>query len=289
MSAVDRHHDRLLALVGDADVVEIQGGFGFLEGPVWQKDRSRLIFSDIPESTMYQLVEGVVSVYRKPSDKANASAFDPAGRLVTCQHATSRVVREEADGSLTVVADAWEGRELNSPNDVIVASDGTIIFTDPTFGRQEYFGVPRPVPQARRGVYAVDPSGAIRCLANDFLQPNGLCLSADESVLFVNDTERRHIRRFDYVDGRVSGGEVWAEITGEGAGDPDGLKVDDRGNVFCTGPGGVHVFSPDGELLGVIRVPNGVANFGWGGEGLRILFFCAGSSLFSLALPSPSA
>jgi gluconolactonase len=287
MSILELRDDRLAGIVDAGELREVATGFEFTEGAVWDDERGRLIFSDIAGDTMYQLTGDDLAVYRSPSHMGNGNCWDPAGRLVTCEHATSRVVRQEADGTVTVLADGFGGREFNSPNDVIAASDGTVIFTDPTFGRNAFFGVERPLPREERGVYAVRPTGDVVCLADDFAQPNGLFLTADESALFVNDTERRHIRRFAYSPESVSGGEVWAEVTGTGAGDPDGLKTDSAGNVYCTGPGGVHVFAPDAACLGVIRVPQAVANFTWGDADRQTLFFCATNSIYAVRVSIP--
>lgn len=288
MTILEIRDERLTDVVdAGAEMETIADGFLFTEGVVWDRRADRFVFSDMAGDTMYQLRDGTVTPYRAPSRKANGNCWTPDGRLVTCEHATSRVVREELDGSLTVLADSFDGAELNSPNDVIAAADGTVLFTDPTFGRNEFFGVPRPLPRDDRGVYAVRASGAVLRLADDFAQPNGLCLSDDEQTLYVNDTERRHVRRFDFHGDSVSGGDVWVEVTGDGAGDPDGLKLDAAGNLWCTGPGGVHVFAPDGTSLGVVRVPKPVANFTWGGPDLRTLVCCATTTLYAVRTRQP--
>jgi gluconolactonase len=188
-----------------------------------------------------------------------------------------------------VLATHYEGRELNSPNDIVVKSDGRIYFTDPTYGRMPYYGVERPQQLDFQGVYRVDPDGAnLTLLADDFSQPNGLCFSLDEKRLFVNDTERGHIRVFDVgADGGLTGGSVWAEVKGEGAGGPDGMKIDSRGNLYCCGPGGLHVFSPEAQSLGVIRVPEVVANFTWGDEDKKSLFLTASGSLYRVRTRTP--
>ncbi len=281
MTALEVRDGRMEVVVGTGVLAEVARGFGFTEGVVWNPVDHYLVFSDIPGSCMYRVVGDEVSVYRRPTDMSNGNAYDPQGRLVTCQHATSRVVREEADGTLTVLADEYDGLELNSPNDVIVARDGTVLFTDPTYGRNGMFGVARPVPQPVRGVYALGPAGVLRRLADDFEQPNGLCLTQDERFLFVNDTGRSHVRRFDYrADGTLGGGDVWAEVTGTGNGAPDGMKIDGARNLWCTGPGGVHVFAPDATCLGVLRTPQQVANFTWGDDDLRTLYLCGATALY---------
>jgi gluconolactonase len=290
---------RLEAIVSNQPVVKRAGGFEFTEGPVWSPSGT-LVFSDIPASTLYEFDPATdhVGRYRERSNKANGNTYDHQGRLITCEHATSRVVREEADGSLTVLAAEYAGAELNSPNDAVVDKAGRIFFTDPPYGRMDIpQGVPRPLPQPVRGVYGLRPDdGSITLLADDFDSPNGLCFAEDETVLFVNDSPRMHIRRFEVRDAmvaggevRLAGGEVWARLEGPGNGEPDGMKVDSEGNLFCCGPGGVHVFSPEGQCLGVVLVPEVVANFNWGDEDRRTLYMCANTGLYScrVLVPGP--
>ena len=189
---------------------------------------------------------------------------------------------------MTVLASHYKGKELNSPNDVVVKSDGAIYFSDPIYGRVEYYGNPRPLPLDYRGVYRVLPDGTLDLLADDFGQPNGLCFSLDEKRLFVNDTERGHIRVFDVgADGKLSGGAVWAETTGPGDGAPDGMKVDTQGNVYCCGPGGIHVFDPNGTCLGVVLMPEGTANFCFGDDDYRSVYVTASSSLYRFRVQIP--
>jgi gluconolactonase len=185
---------------------------------------------------------------------------------------------------MTILASHYEGKELNSPNDLTVKSDGAIYFSDPSYGRKEHFGVPREPELSFRGVHRIDPDGkSLALLADDFAQPNGLCFSLDEKILFVNDTDRQHIRAFDVKpDGTIHNSRVWARTTGEGAGAPDGMKVDSAGNVYSCGPGGIHVFAPDAVCLGVIRVPEYTANFCWGDEDLKSLFIAASTSIYRI-------
>jgi len=283
---------RFLEVVGtDVRVEQVATGFGFTEGPVWDRVGSRLIFSDMKHDHMRCWQDGSgITTYRRPSNKGNGSAFDRDGRLLTCEHATSRLVREERDGSFTVLASHYEGRELNSPNDLTVKSNGTIYFSDPTFGRiREDVGVPRPLTLDFRGVYSVTPGGKdLRLLVDDFEQPNGLCFSPDESRLFINDTPRLHIRVFDVKpDGSISGGKVWAETTGEGEGRPDGMKLDSAGFLYCTGPGGVHIFDPAGVCLGVILTPERPTNFAWGDGDRCSLYITAQTSLYRARVKTP--
>ncbi len=282
--SVEIRDDRFHTVIGSAvDLEQLGTGFDFTEGPIWHPTEKHLIFSDMPGNHMRRWTpDGGIVTFRKPSNMANGNTYDRVGRMVTCEHSASRVIRTEPDGSITVLATHYDGKELNSPNDIVVKSDGRIYFTDPTFGRMEYYGLPREQDLDFQGVYRVEEDGSgLTLLADDFAQPNGLCFDGDESRLYVNDTERGHIRVFDVnPDGTVSGGEIWAEVVGEGEGAPDGLKLDVDGNVYCCGPGGVHVFAPDATCLGVIRIPEPVANFTWGDDDMRSIFVTASSSLY---------
>ena len=288
---VEIRDDRFRDVVGDdAPVEEVAGGFEFTEGAMWHHVEKHLIFSDMPGNIMRKWTpENGIETFRQPSNMANGNYYDKQGRLVTCEHATSRVTRTELDGSITILATHYDGKELNSPNDVIVRSDGTIYFTDPSFGRMEYYGVPRDQELAFRGVYKLDPaSGDLTLLADDFDQPNGLTLSLDEKLLFVNDTMRAHIKVFDVDgDGCVSNVREWATVVGDRDGLADGMKIDSKGYLYCTGPGGVQVFADDAPCLGVIYVPQGVTNFTWGDDDLRTLYIDAGTSLYRTRVKVP--
>ena len=283
---VEIRDERFRAVVGDdVEIEEVGNGFDFTEGPIWNHVEKHLIFSDIPGNIMRRWrPDGSVETWRQPSNMANGNAYDPAGRVVTCEHATSRITRTEADGSITVLASRYGGKELNSPNDIVVKRDGSIYFTDPSFGRMEYYGLPREQQLTFQGVYRLEPeSGALTLLVHDFDQPNGLCFSLDQSQLFVNDTIRAHVRVFDVdAHGRLQNGRVWAEPTGDRDGAPDGMKIDGGANLYVTGPGGIHVFAPDAACLGVINMPQGCANFCWGEDDLKSLFVTAGTSLYRL-------
>ena len=288
----DPRDARFEAVVACDVVIERRGsGFGFTEGPVWDARNRRLMFSDMKQDCMrcWSAADGI-TIFRQPSNKANGNALDASGRLLSCEHATSRVVRQTNQGTLEVVASHFDGKELNSPNDIVVKSDGSIYFTDPTYGRiREDLGVLRQQQLGFQGVYRVGADGSgPRLLADDFQQPNGLCFSLDERALFVNDTMRKHIRRFDVLpDGSVTGGAVWAETVGEEPGVPDGMKINAVGDLFCTGPGGIHVFDTAARLLGVIRLPERPANFAWGGDDNCTLFVTATTSLYSLRTRLP--
>jgi len=282
---------RFASVAGQSVAVEkIAGGFLFTEGPLWHGRDRYLLFSDMPGDHMrkWTPAEGI-STFRKPCAQSNGLTWDRQGRLIVCQHATSTLTRSEADGSTTVLASHHKGKELNSPNDVVASSTGAVYFTDPTYGRLEYYGNPRPLQLDFRGVWRVGADArAPVLLADDFGQPNGLCFSLDERHLFVNDTERRHIRRFDVsADGALGDGRVWAETTGEGKGAPDGMKIDSAGNIYCCGPGGIHVFAPDAACLGVIRTPETAANFCFGDDDLRSLYVTASTSLYRVRVATP--
>ncbi len=289
--SVEIRDQRFVDVVGaGVEYERLADGLGFTEGPQWDPRQQRLLFTDIPGNAILQWSHAAgVRVFRAPSDMANGLTWDRDGRLLCCEHATSRVTRIESDGTVTVIAAAYEGKELNSPNDIVVKRDGGIYFTDPTYGRMKYYGVARVPVLGFRGVYRVEPEGArIRLLADDFAQPNGLCFSIDERQLFVNDTERMHIRVFDVVgDGTLRNGRLWAELSGEGAGAPDGMKIDREGNLYCCGPGGIHVFDRVATVLGVIRVPRPVANFTWGEDDLKSLFITATDNLYRIRVRVP--
>lgn len=290
---VEIRDERFRAAVGDKASFERLGtGFVFTEGAVWHPRERHLIFSDIPGNHMRRWSAAGIASFRQPSNKANGNTYDRAGRLLTCEHATSRVTRIAPNGTIAVVASHYQGKELNSPNDIVVKSDGWIYFTDPTYGRTKDFGVERPLQLDFRGVYRVREDGsALTLLAGDFGQPNGLCFSRDETRLFVNDTERGHIRAFDLKpDGTLSGGAVWVEVARNGKGDPDGMKIDSAGNLYCCDcrdEGGLHVFAPDARLLGIIRPPEATANFTWGDDDMKSIFLTASTSLYRMRTNTP--
>jgi gluconolactonase len=285
---VEIRDPRFTTVVGDDPPCEqVATGFLFTEGPLWHPGERALLFSDMPGDHLrkWSARDGVTT-FRKPCAQSNGLAWDPLGRLLVCEHATSRLT--EPDGRSTVLASHYDGKELNSPNDVVTRADGSIYFTDPIYGRVEYYGNPREPQLDFRGVYRVAPEGALTLLADDFGQPNGLCFSLDAQRLFVNDTDRKHIRVFEIdAAGRATGGQVWAETTGDGAGAPDGMKLDQAGNLYCCGPGGIHVFAPDATCLGVIGLPEYTANFCFGDDDLRSLYVTASTSVYRLRLATP--
>jgi gluconolactonase len=289
--AVSVLSEKLRELVDEnADVEQIATGFTFTEGPIWMPDGS-LHFSDMPgdKRRRWHPDEGV-TVLRDPSNKCNGMTLDNDGNMIVCEHVTSSVVRESPDGGRETLATHWGDKELNSPNDVIVARDGSIIFTDPTYGRMPGFGLEREQDLDFQGVYRIPAGGGdLQLLVDDFAQPNGLCFTADESLLYINDTTRAHIRVFDVgADHQLSNGRVFAENIGTAdlaKGDlVDGMKLDERGNVYVTGPEGVLVFSPDGEHLGTIKIPEPVGNLNWGDDDWKSLYIPASTSVYRVRM-----
>ncbi len=282
----------MLQLVDEeAELERLGTGFTFTEGPIWNP-AGYLLFSDMPGDVRRRWDErdGVREV-ANPSNKGNGMTLDADGRLLVCEHVTSSVVRIDPDGSgagREVLASHHQSRELNSPNDVIVGDDGAIYFSDPTFGRMPGFGIEREQELDFQGVYRIAPEGGEpELLVDDFVQPNGLCFSPDNSLLYVNDTTRAHIRGFDVQpDGSLRNGRVLADGVGSGdleRGDlADGMKVDEHGNIWVTGTGGVMVFAPDGQHLGTVEVPENVGNINWGGPDWNWLFIPASTSLYRL-------
>jgi gluconolactonase len=288
---IEVRNSRFWQVIGTgAHLEQIATGFRFLEGPVWNPHDRHLTFSDILGNCLYRWSrqEGVWEL-RKPSQMANGNTYDRQGRLLTCEHATSRVMRTNQDGGLEVLASHYQGKELNSPNDIVVKSDGAIYFTDPNSGRGARYGVAREQELSFQGVYRLDPDDARLTLLEDGLsKPNGLCFSPDEESLFVSDTDRGHIRVFDVQnDGTLSGGRVWATLEAKGIGVADGMKVDQEGNLYCTGPGGLHLFDPDAEYLGIVHMPEHTTNLAWGDQALCSLYITAATSLYRLRVKIP--
>lgn len=268
----------------DAELERVAGGFQFTEGPVWRD--GGLLYSDIPNSRTVRWQESPegfsVSTYRTPSGNANGLTLDRQGRLISCEHSARRVSRQEADGSFATLADSYQGKRLNSPNDVVVSTDGTLYFTDPPYGVEDLGQEP---DLDFRGVYMITPDGALHLLADDFDRPNGIALAPDERTLYVNDSRRRHIRAFVVRDdGTLHNYRVWTDMSSSDDGSPDGMKVDTDGNVFCTGPGGVWVMNPAGHVLGRIIGDEQPANVGWGEANWSTLFVTARTGLYRIRL-----
>src|SRR6266851_4098731 len=258
---VEIRDPRFTAVVGPKIEFErIATGCLFTEGPLWHPTGQYLLWSDMPGDHLrrWSAKDGVTT-FRKPCNKSNGLTWDHQGRLLACEHASSQVSRTEADGRITAVATHYDGRELNSPNDIVCAV-------------------------YRAGADPKHPT----LLVDDFDRPNGLCFSLDGRRLFINDTARKHIRVFDVqAGGGLAQGRLWAETTGEGAGAPDGMKIDSAGNVYCCGPGGIHVFTPEAACLGVIRVPEHTANFAWGDDDYRSLYITASTSVYKIRVQVP--
>lgn len=274
-------------VLGNAPVKRLATGFDWTEGPVWFGDAGCLLFSDIPNNRIIRWSEDGVSTYRQPSNYANGHTRDRQGRLVTCEHGTRRVTRTEWDGTVTVIADNYQGKRLNSPNDVIVAPDGAIWFTDPHYGIMTDYEGSKAEQELPCSVYRVSAEGAIEAVITDMQGPNGLAFSPDGSRLYVADTGRmftsdpRHIRVFDMVAGRPANGRIFHVIT---PGCADGIRVDTDGNVWSSAADGVHCIAPDGHLMGKILVPELVSNLCFGGLAKHRLFITATTSVYSVVL-----
>ncbi len=269
----------------ESKLEKIATGFVFTEGPVWDAKIKCLFFSDIPANIMrkWSSTKGI-EIYRQPSGKSNGLTIDKQGRLIACEHANRRVSRTEKDGTVITIADKYEGKKLNSPNDVVVKSDGSIYFTDPPYGLTAEFGNLGEQELPFQGVYRLSTDGKLTLLIDDFDKPNGLAFSPDESLLYIDDTDRAHVRVFNVnADGTISNGRVFAELKGEEPGAVDGMKIDSEGNVYVTGPGGIHIFDPSGEKLGRIDVPEVAANLAWGDD-WKTLYITASTSLYRIKL-----
>jgi gluconolactonase len=286
----DRRFARFVNTTASLDLLDATSRWA--EGPVYVPAGRYVLWSDIPNDRILRWDEtsGHVSVFRAPSQNANGNTLDREGRLVTCEHLTRRVTRTEHDGSITVVADRIEGKRFNSPNDVVVATDGSIWFTDPTYGiDSDYEGRRAESETGQSRLYRVDPSdGSVRVAADGFVQPNGLAFSQDERRLFVSDTGRSHmeggpahIRVFDVDHGRLRDGKVFAENP---VGLFDGFRLDEAGNVWTSAGDGVRCYEPGGDLIGTIRVPDPVANVCFGGPARNRLFICATGAVYAVYL-----
>ena len=282
-------HDPLFGsyVMGNAPVKRLATGFDWVEGPVWFGDHGCLLFSDIPNNRIMRWSEEGLTTFRNPANYTNGHTRDRQGRLVSCEHGGRRVTRTEWDGSITVLADGYQGKRFNSPNDVIVASDGAIWFTDPHYGIMtdyEGFKSPQELPCS---VYRIAPDGGVEAMITDMACPNGLAFSPDESRLYVADTGRmfssdpQHIRVFDMVGGRPVNGRVFHTVTPAAA---DGIRVDTDGNLWSSAEDGVHCIAPDGRLLGKILVPERVSNLCFGGRAKHRLFITATTSVYSVIL-----
>lgn len=297
LSLVDPTPDLERLLDPAAELRELAGGFVFIEGPVWIPDGRFLLFSDIQDDTRWRWSEADgATVEMRPNFIGNGMALTADGELILCEHVTSSVVGLRPDGSRRVVAFHHQGTYLNSPNDVVVRSDGSVYFSDPDYGRWDHaVGVARKLELGFQGVFRVPPGGGETQLLVDrdeFEQPNGLCFSPDESILYIDDVHG--IKAFDVAaDGSLGGGRVFCPDMGARPGepgDPDGMKCDEMGNVWCTGRSGVWVIAPSGEVLGIVAMPEVTANLAWGGPAGKTLFLCSATTLRAvdtLVAPAP--
>lgn len=282
--------------MGNVHVEKLYTGCRWAEGPAWFGGGRYLVWSDIPNDRMMRFDEtdGSVSVFRQPSMNSNGNTVDREGRLVTCEHRGRRVTRTEHDGRITILADRFEGKRFNSPNDAVVKSDGSVWFTDPSYGiDSDYEGDAAESEIGACHVYRIDPSGRVTVVADDFAKPNGIAFSPDESQLYIVDTGRshgahypKHMRRFDVTGETLSGGAVFAESE---VGMFDGMRLDVHGNVWTSSGDGVRCYGADGVLLGIVRIPEVVANCAFGGLKRNRLFICGTTSLYSVYLNTRGA
>ncbi len=279
--------DTLSHIVESSEAERLATGFVFTEGPLWHPD-GYLLFVDIRRSQIFKLVlGGEPEVIRENSGESNGMTFDSQGRVVICEMVNRQVTRMESDGSFTVLADRWDHKRFNRPNDVVGKSDGSLYFTNP--GRERLD--PAGVDMEFNSVHRIRADGTVERVIPNFDYPNGLAFSPDESVLYVANTRPgQYIQAYDVnADGSVSNARHFADMPSEDAtnGVPDGMKVDVEGRVYCTGPGGCWVFDPSGALLGIIRLPEYPANCAWGGPNNQTMFFTANTSIYSLRMKTP--
>jgi gluconolactonase len=274
---------KLKSLVEPGDPESLASGFQFTEGPIWMPD-GFLLFSDIPANRIYKWTpERQVEVWREPTGNSNGLTIDRQNRLIACEHGHRRVSRTEVDGTVGALADRYKSKQLNSPNDVVVKSDGTVYFTDPPYGIE-----PEEREQPCNGLYRILPDGTVELLADDFDRPNGLAFSPDESILYVDDSPRRHVRAFAVrSDGTLTNSRVIADMDHPQPGSPDGMKIDQAGHLYVAGATGIWVFEPDGTCLGVIVTPERPANCAWGDDNRKSLYITARTSLYRIRVKVP--
>jgi gluconolactonase len=291
---IERLDPRFVYRQGNAAIERIAAGFRWAEGPVYFRDGGFLVFSDIPNNRMMRWLEedGHLSVFRAPSNYANGNTRDREVRLITCEHDARRVTRTEPDGRVTVLIDRFDGRRLNAPNDVVVAADGAVWFTDPGYGIDGPYEGHKADAELPRNVYRLDPAtGDAAVVADDFVRPNGLCFSPDERLLYIVDSGishggPAHIRVFEVDGAKLRNGRVFADDFSPGM--TDGLRADIDGNVWCSmgwgdpAEDGVRCYAPDGDLIGKIHLPEGCANLCFGGTKKDRLFMCASTSVYAL-------
>lgn len=283
-------------ILGNAKLETIYTGCRWAEGPVWFKDGNYLLWSDIPNHRMLRYIPDVgTHVFRADSHYSNGNTRDRSGRLLSCHHGTRSVTRTEHDGTITTLADSFEGKRLNSPNDLVVHSNGSVWFTDPTYGiLSDYEGFMATPEQAKHNVFRLDPSGELQSVSGEFTQPNGLAFSPDEKLLYVADSGSSHddnvprrITVFDVIDGRLlANGRKFCDLK---FGIPDGLRTDTFGYVWTSGGNAVHCYAPDGTLLGRINIPETVSNLTFGGPRGNQLFITATTSVYAIFVNAKGA
>jgi sugar lactone lactonase YvrE len=272
-------------LAEGATVEKLAGGFRFTEGPVYHAETDSVIFSDIPADVLFRYGVGSkrVDTFRSPSGQTNGNTRDHQGRLLCCEHLNRRVSRIEPDGMVVTLAYAYTNKRLNSPNDIVVKSDGTLYFTDPPYGLPDQ-KVGKELDFS--GVYRIDRQGNLTLLVSDFPRPNGLAFSPDEKTLYIADSQEMHLRAFEVApDGTLKNGRLFADMKAPGKpGAPDGLKVDNRGTIYCTGPGGVWVFAAGGKHLGTIETPEVPTNCAFGDRDGKSLYITAQTGFYRVRL-----
>ena len=278
--------ERIVPRGAEVDVIANDLLFG--EGPVWNKRTGEFLWVDIIGDTIWKWKPNVGrEVVMRPSYKADGMTFDREGRLVVCGWSWRRVWRLEKDGTVTTLCAQFEGKKLNSPNDLVVKSDGSIWFTDPSGGLNnvEMHGEDVQRYLDYHGVFRISPQGETTLVVKDFTYPNGLAFSRDESLLYINDTRENLIKVYDVgKDGTLKNGRLFCKLVGSEAGVADGMKIDTEGNVYCTGPAGVQVFAPDGKLLGRIKLPGHSTNMGFGDDDWKGLYVTTYSSVYRIRL-----
>jgi sugar lactone lactonase YvrE len=275
-----KEQNKLEKIIIDGTLEKLAGGFQFTEGPIWIPD-GYLLFSDIPASIIYKWTPDIPEpeIFRSPSGPSNGLTLDREGRLLACELAC-RISRTEENGEVITLAESYGGKRINSPNDIVVKSDGGIYFTDPAYGLRRT-GLPKELDF--NGVFRIELDRSLTLLDDSFEGPNGLALSPDEKVFYVSDSARGHIRAFDVEkDGTITNGRVFAELTDPREGVPDGMKVDVQGNVYCTGPGGIWVLDDTGIVLGIMEFPETPANLAWGDEDLKTMYVTARTGLYRI-------
>lgn len=270
-----KHDSGLSELIASTEVERVASNHEFTEGPVWHAD-GYLLYSDIPANRIWFWTDEGAKVFRTPSGNSNGLTFDASARLIACEHGTRRVSRTESDGAILAIAERFEGKRLNSPNDVVVRSDGSIFFTDPPYACPDD---QRDLPV--QGVFCLSPDGHLRLVATDFDKPNGLAFSRDESALYIDDSGRRHVRVCAVAsDGTLGPGQLFAEMHSPTVGSPDGMKLDADGRLYVAGAEGVWVFQPTGRLLGILTTPEKPSNCCWGDRDSQSLFITARTSVY---------